>query len=157
MMRYIKIDEDITVEGDDDSPSSITMNDNPYQSVRASNHRACAFRLALYYLLEKSNACYISGPFIKIDKLKSGFKNMLSQYTIGTMEAHFEPTLKNKIEFSTETVSSVTVCQRNVGGVSGLTCNSSDCSLLFVSSWHSSPSRHSNEPSCANFPDVITG
>ena len=98
-----KIDEDITVEGDDDSPSSITMNDNPYQSVRASNHRACAFRLALYYLLEKSNACYISGPFIKIDKLKSGFKNMLSQYTIGTMEAHFEPTLKNKIDFHSQT------------------------------------------------------
>ncbi len=104
MMRYIKIDEDITVEGDDDSPSSITMNDNPYQSVRASNHRACAFRLALYYLLEKSNACYISGPFIKIDKLKSGFlKICFSQYTIGTMEAHFDPTLKRKLIFHSQT------------------------------------------------------
>ena len=98
-----KIDEDITVEGDDDSPSSIAINDNSYQNERTSNHRACAFRLALYFLLEKSNACYISGPFIKIDKLKSGFKNMLSRYAIGTMEAHFEPTLKNKIDFHSQT------------------------------------------------------
>ena len=28
---------------------------------------------------------------------------MLSQYTIGTMEAHFEPTLKNKIDFHSQT------------------------------------------------------
>lgn len=98
-----KIDEDITVEGDDDSPSSIAINDNSYQNERTSNHRACAFRLALYFLLEKSNACYISGPFIKINKLKSGFKNILSRYAIGTMEAHFEPTLKNKIDFHSQT------------------------------------------------------
>lgn len=98
-----KIDEDITVEGDDDSPSSIAINDNSYQNERTSNHRACAFRLALYFLLEKSNACYISGPFIKMNKLKSGFKNMLSRYAIGTMEAHFEPTLKNKIDFHSQT------------------------------------------------------
>ena len=94
-----KIDEDITVECDDDSPNNISLEDNSYQNERTTNHRACAFRLALYYLLEKSNACYISGPFIKIDKLKSGFKNMLLWYGIGTMEIHFEPTLKNKIDF----------------------------------------------------------
>ena len=94
-----KIDEDITVECDDDSPNNISLEDNSYQNERTTNHRACAFRLALYYLLEKSNACYISGPFIKIDKLKSGFKNMLLRYGIGTMEIHFEPTLKNKIDF----------------------------------------------------------
>ena len=98
-----KIDEDITVESDDDSPADITIGDNKYQNDRISNHRACAFRLALYFLLEKSQACYISGPFIKISKLKSGFKNMLSKYKIGTMEAHFEPTLKNKIDFHGQT------------------------------------------------------
>lgn len=98
-----KIDEDITVECDDDSPNNISLEDNSYQNERTTNHRACAFRLALYYLLEKSNACYISGPFIKIDKLKSGFKNMLLRYGIGTMEIHFEPTLKNKIDFHGQT------------------------------------------------------
>lgn len=98
-----KIDEDITVECDDDSPNNISLEDNSYQNERTINHRACAFRLALYYLLEKSNACYISGPFIKIDKLKSGFKNMLLRYGIGTMEIHFEPTLKNKIDFHGQT------------------------------------------------------
>lgn len=98
-----KIDEDITVESDDDSPNNISLEDNSYSRERSSNYRACAFRLALYYLLQKSNACYISGPFIKIDKLKSGFKNMLSRYGIGTMEAHFEPTLKNKIYFHGQT------------------------------------------------------
>lgn len=98
-----KIDEDITVECDDDSPNNISLEDNSYQNERTTNHRACAFRLALYYLLEKSNACYISGPFIKIDKLKSGFKNMLLRYAIGTMEIHFEPTLKNKIDFHGQT------------------------------------------------------
>lgn len=98
-----KIDEDITVECDDDSPNNISLEDNSYQNERTTNHRACAFRLTLYYLLEKSNACYISGPFIKIDKLKSGFKNMLLRYGIGTMEIHFEPTLKNKIDFHGQT------------------------------------------------------
>lgn len=98
-----KIDEDITVECDDDSPNNISLEDNSYQNERTTNHRACAFRLALYYLLGKSNACYISGPFIKIDKLKSGFKNMLLRYAIGTMEIHFEPTLKNKIDFHGQT------------------------------------------------------
>ena len=98
-----KIDEDITVECDDDSPNNISLEDNSYQNERTTNHRACAFRLALYYLLEKSNACYISGPFIKVDKLKSGFKNMLLRYGIGTMEIHFEPTLKNKIDFHGQT------------------------------------------------------
>ena len=98
-----KIDEDITVECDDDSPNNISLEDNSYQNERTTNHRACAFRLALYYLLEKSNACYISGPFIKIDKLKSGFKNMLLRHGIGTMEIHFEPTLKNKIDFHGQT------------------------------------------------------
>lgn len=98
-----KIDEDITVECDDDSPNNISLEDNSYQNERTTNHRACAFRLALYYLLEKSNSCYISGPFIKIDKLKSGFKNMLLRYGIGTMEIHFEPTLKNKIDFHGQT------------------------------------------------------
>lgn len=98
-----KIDEDITVECDDDSPNNISLEDNSYQNERTTNHRACAFRLALYYLLEKSNACYISGPFIKIDKLKSGFKNMLLRYGIDTMEIHFEPTLKNKIDFHGQT------------------------------------------------------
>lgn len=98
-----KIDEDITVECDDDSPNNISLEDNSYQNERTTNHRACAFRLALYYLLKKSNACYISGPFIKIDKLKSGFKNMLLRYGIGTMEIHFEPTLKNKIDFHGQT------------------------------------------------------
>lgn len=98
-----KIDEDITVECDDDSPNNISLEDNSYQNERTTNHRAFAFRLALYHLLEKSNACYISGPFIKIDKLKSGFKNMLLRYGIGTMEIHFEPTLKNKIDFHGQT------------------------------------------------------
>lgn len=28
---------------------------------------------------------------------------MLSRYSIGTMEAHFEPTLKNKIDFHSQT------------------------------------------------------
>lgn len=99
-----KIDEDITIEGDDDSPADITMGVDWSDEDGKSNHRACAFRLALYYLLEKSKSYYISGPFIRIDKLKSGFKNMLSMYDIGTMEAHFEPTLKNKIDFHGKTM-----------------------------------------------------
>lgn len=93
-----KIDEDIASENDDDSPEKIATGGKPEQH-KGSNHRAVAFRLALYYLLQISSACYLAGPFINLSALKSGFKNMLSKYSITPLEVHFEPTLKNRIDF----------------------------------------------------------
>lgn len=98
-----KIDEDIASENDDDSPEKI-VTEEKYEQHNRSNHRAVAFRLALYYLLQMSSACYLAGPFINMDALKSGFKNMLRKYSITPLEVRFEPTLKNHIDFHTTTI-----------------------------------------------------
>lgn len=103
-----KIDEDIAAQGDDDVNESIDIGNiqNSTQSKK-DNHRAVAFRLALYFLLQKTECCYIAGPFINLQTLKSGFRNMLKKHNIASMEIHFEPTLKNKYYYTGKTLSLV--------------------------------------------------
>lgn len=102
-----KIDEDVASENDDDSPDKIITGEK-HDQHNGSNHRAIAFRLALYYLLQMSSACYLAGPFISMDALRSGFKNMLHKYSIAPLEVRFEPTLKNRIDFHTTTINTKT-------------------------------------------------
>lgn len=58
----------------------------------------------MYYLLQKAENCYIAGPFINLQTLKSGFVNMLRKHNISPMEIHFEPTLKNKYYYTGKTL-----------------------------------------------------
>ena len=102
-----KVDEDIAVKTDDDAESTIEVgnlgNNSKNKIKETDNHRASAFRLALYLLMEQQPECYIAGPFIHMDALKSGFRRFLEKYHVGVMEAHYEPTLKNKIDFHGKT------------------------------------------------------
>lgn len=103
-----KIDEDIATENDDEAPEHIETGNEYRGSAKSSNHRAVAFRLALYYLLQRSPSCYLAGPFIKLGALKSGFNNMLEKYGITPFEVHFEPTLKRRIDYHTKTLKQAT-------------------------------------------------
>ncbi|MCI8473975.1 MAG: DEAD/DEAH box helicase [Oscillospiraceae bacterium] len=98
-----KIDEDFASENDEDSPEKIVTGEK-FEQRSGNNHRAVAFRLALYYLLQMASACYLAGPFISMKTLKSGFKNMLRKYSITPLEVYFEPTLKNRIDYHTTTI-----------------------------------------------------
>ncbi len=103
-----KIDEDIAAQGDDDVNESIDIGNIQNSTYsKKDNHRAVAFRLALYFLLQKAECCYIAGPFINLQTLKSGFRNMLKKHNIAPMEIHFEPTLKNKYYYTGKTLSLV--------------------------------------------------
>lgn len=100
-----KIDEDIAAQGDDDVNEAINIGNTPIDSHRKNdNHRAVAFRLALYFLLQKANSCYIAGPFINLQTLKSGFCKMLTRHNIAPFEVHFEPTLKKKYYYTGKTL-----------------------------------------------------
>ena len=100
-----KIDEDIAAQGDDDVNEAINIGNTPIDSHRKNdNHRAVAFRLALYFLLQKTNSCYIAGPFINLQTLKSGFCKMLTRHKIAPFEVHFEPTLKKKYYYTGKTL-----------------------------------------------------
>lgn len=97
-----KIDEDVALSSEDDVNDKIELgNDNPQRDEQ--DHRAVAFRLALYFLLKKCNSCYLAGPFIELNNLKDGFNKMLEKYHIATKEITFIPTLKNKIDFHGKT------------------------------------------------------
>lgn len=100
-----KIDEDIASQGDDDINEAIDIGNTSISShSKNDKHRAVAFRLALYFLLKKANFCYIAGPFINLQTLKSGFVNMLKKHNIAPLEIHFEPTLKNKYYYTGKTL-----------------------------------------------------
>lgn len=100
-----KIDEDIASDNEDDGPEKIETGDNSIgNSTNHHNHRAVAFRLALYFLLRRTPSCYLAGPFIKLSSLKSGFTEMLKKYKIYPFEVHFEPTMKAKIDYHTTTL-----------------------------------------------------
>ena len=97
-----KIDEDVALSSEDDVSDKIELgNDNPQRDEQ--DHRAVAFRLALYFLLKKCNSCYLAGPFIELNSLKSGFNTMLEKHRISTKEITFIPTLKNEIDFHGKT------------------------------------------------------
>lgn len=97
-----KIDEDVALSSEDDVSDKIELgNDNPQRDEQ--DHRAVAFRLALYFLLKKCNSCYLAGPFIELKSLKSGFNTMLKKHRIATKEITFIPTLKNEIDFHGKT------------------------------------------------------
>lgn len=97
-----KIDEDVALSSEDDVNDKIELgNDNPQRDEQ--DHRAVAFRLALYFLLKKCNSCYLAGPFIKLNNLKDGFNKMLEKHHIATKEITFIPTLKNQIDFHGKT------------------------------------------------------
>ena len=97
-----KIDEDVALSSEDDVNDKIELgNDNPQRDEQ--DHRAVAFRLALYFLLKKCNSCYLAGPFIELNNLKGGFNKMLEKHHIATKEITFIPTLKNKIDFHGKT------------------------------------------------------
>lgn len=97
-----KIDEDVAISSEDDVNDKIELgNDNPQRDEL--DHRAVAFRLALYFLLKKCNSCYLAGPFIELKSLKSGFNTMLKKHRIATKEITFIPTLKNEIDFHGKT------------------------------------------------------
>lgn len=90
-----KIDEDVSMKSEDDDSDIMQVNKGKNQS----EHRAVAFRLALYFLLKRCLACYLAGPFIALENLCSGFWEMLKRHSIYPMEITFSPTLKNEIDF----------------------------------------------------------
>ena len=96
-----KIDEDITIESEDDVSDKIQLGNDAEQSTK--DHRAVAFRLSLYFLLKKCHACYLAGPFIEMNCLRSGFQQMLNKHNIVSKEITFIPTLKNVIDFHGKT------------------------------------------------------
>lgn len=97
-----KIDEDVALSSEDDVSDKIELGSDE-QRQDEQDHRAVAFRLALYYLLKKCNACYLAGPFIELKSLKDGFSKMLVKHHIATKEITFIPTLKNEIDFHAKT------------------------------------------------------
>lgn len=97
-----KINEDIALSSEDDVSDKIELG-NDEQRQDNQDHRAVAFRLALYYLLKKCNSCYLAGPFIELKNLKDGFIKMLEKHHIATKEITFIPTLKNEIDFHATT------------------------------------------------------
>lgn len=97
-----KIDEDVALSSEDDVNDKIELgNDNLQRDEQ--DHRAVAFRLALYFLLKKCNSCYLAGPFIELNNLKDGFNKMLEKHHIVTKEITFIPILKNQIDFHGKT------------------------------------------------------
>lgn len=98
-----KIDEDISIKSEDDSSETIQMGIESESKVHEDNHRAVAFRVALYILLNRCVACYLAGPFIALRDLKTGFRKMLQKHEIFPIEITFSPTLKNEIDFHGKT------------------------------------------------------
>ena len=103
-----KIDEDIASKNDEDSPGEIETGIDYSGNKKSNNHRAAAFRLALYFLLQRAPSCYLAGPYIKLKALKPGFTKMLEKYDINPFEVSFEPTLKNRIDYHTTTLQQTT-------------------------------------------------
>lgn len=97
-----KIDEDVALSSEDDVSDKIEIGNNEQKQAN-QDHRAVAFRLALYFLLKKCKSCYLAGPYIELRNLKNGFNNMLKEHCIATKEITFIPTLKNEIDFHAKT------------------------------------------------------
>lgn len=94
-----------TSSDEENVSSTIDIGDNTTSKSSSNSckeHRAVAFRLALYLLMEKQPECYIAGPFISFKSAKSGLKQFIEKYQIKTIEVNFEPTLKNKIDYHTK-------------------------------------------------------
>lgn len=96
-----KIDEDVAIKSDDDCSDKIQV--GVVESTDNQDHRAIAFRLTLYFLLQRARACYLAGPFIELHNLNDGFKFMLEKHCITPKEITFIPTLKNTIDFHGKT------------------------------------------------------
>ena len=94
-----KIDEDIAIKTEDDSSERIEVGEVTTTDTKGGEHRATAFRLSLYFLLNLSTACYLAGPFISVDNLMPGFRRLLDKHCIFPKEISFIPTLKNRIDF----------------------------------------------------------
>lgn len=97
-----KIDEDISIKSEDDAGDTIQMGIEVEHDSR-EDHRAVAFRIALYNLLKRCSACYLAGPFIALNDLRLGFREMLQKHEIFPIEINFSPTLKNEIDFHGKT------------------------------------------------------
>lgn len=94
-----------TSSDEENVSSTIDIGDNTTSKSSSNSckeHRAVAFRLALYLLMEKQPEYYIAGPFISFKSAKSGLKQFIEKYQIKTIEVNFEPTLKNKIDYHTK-------------------------------------------------------
>lgn len=65
--------------------------------------RGIAFRIALYLLSKLATDFYIAGPFIDLDSLGDGFERFINKYDIQKYQIKFEPTMKNKVEFTGKT------------------------------------------------------
>ncbi|MCH5160552.1 MAG: DEAD/DEAH box helicase [Clostridiales bacterium] len=98
-----KIDEDVALTSEDDISEKIQLGNNEAKHDDRDD-RAVAFRLALYFLLKKSRAVYLAGPFIEISSLREGFVRMLETHDISAKEITFNPTLKNEIDFHGKTL-----------------------------------------------------
>lgn len=111
-----KIDEDISLCNEEDMPNDLENKigtDEKNKNCK-ENHRVTAFRLALYFLLRITPECYIAGPFIKLKGLKQGFLKMLNKYKVGKIEINFEPTLKNRIYYTSSKFKEITPFGQNV-------------------------------------------
>jgi len=97
-----KIDEDIAIANEDDVSERMQL-DAAEGRQDEHDHRAVAFRLALYCLLKRSQSCYLAGPFIKMENLRLGFRQMLEKHRIAAKEITFIPTLRNKVFFNDST------------------------------------------------------
>lgn len=98
-----KIDEDVAISSEDDSSETIQTGIESESKEHEDNHRTVAFRVALYILLNRCEACYLAGPFIALKDLKTGFQKMLQKHEIFPNEITFSPTLKNEIDFHGKT------------------------------------------------------
>lgn len=98
-----KIDEDISIKTEEETSEKIEIGYEYDSGKSNSDHRAVAFRLSLYFLLNLCSSCYLVGPFIALCDLKPGFQNMLRKHDIYAKEITFVPTLKNKIDFHGKT------------------------------------------------------
>lgn len=98
-----KIDEDISIKTEDDTGEKIEIGIESAEEKSNGEHRAVAFRLSLYFLLNRCSACYLAGPFIALSDLRPGFQNMLKRHSIYAKEVTFVPTLKNQIDFHGKT------------------------------------------------------
>lgn len=104
-----KIDEDISDTGIDGEATESDVADGKKNADEANmpskqrHSRGVAFRVALYLLSKSAADFYIAGPFIDLDSLGDGFERFIRKFDIQKYQIKFEPTMKNKIEFTGKT------------------------------------------------------
>lgn len=96
-----KIDEDISDTGIDGEVTECDEKTN--MPSRQRHSRGIAFRIALYLLSKSATDFYIAGPFIDLNSLGDGFECFINKYDIQKYQIKFEPTMKNKVEFTGKT------------------------------------------------------